>query len=80
MTNLDRVLKSRDTTLPTTVCVVEALVLQWSWYRSEDWTMKKAEHHRVDSWRLVLEKTPESPLDSKSLSNQSVSRKINPEY
>ena len=67
MTNLDRVLKSRDATLPMTVCVVEALVLQWSWYRSEGWTMKKAEHHRVDSWRLVLEKTPESPLDSKEI-------------
>ena len=67
MTNLDRVLKSRDTTLPTTVCVVEALVLQWSWYRSEDWTMKKAEHHRVDSWRLVLEKTPGIPLDNKEI-------------
>ena len=44
MTNLDSVLKSRDITLPTKVCIVEAMVVPVVMYGSESWTMKKAEH------------------------------------
>ena len=49
MTNLDSILKSRDTTLPTKVLLVKALVFPVVTYRCESWTIKKAEH-----WRIVL--------------------------
>ena len=44
MTNLDNILKSRDTTLPTKVCLVKAMVFPVVLYRYESWTIKKAEH------------------------------------
>ena len=53
MTNLDSTLKSRDITLPTTVCLVKAMVFPVVMYGCESWTLKKAEHRRIDS----LEKT-----------------------
>ena len=48
MTNLDSKLKSRDITLPTKVCLVKAMVLPVVTYGCESWTMKKAEHQRID--------------------------------
>ena len=58
MTNLDSVLKSRDITLPTKVCLVEAMVFPVVMYGCESWTIKKAEHQRIDSfelwWRRLL--------------------------
>ena len=48
MTNLDSVLKSRDITLPTKVCLVKAVVLPVVMYESESWTVKKAEHQKTD--------------------------------
>ena len=67
MTNLDSILKSRDITLPTQVHVVKAMVYPVVMYGCESWTMKKSEHRRTDAFKLVLEKTLESPLDSKEI-------------
>ena len=68
MTNLDSVLKSRDVTLLTKVCIVKAMVFPAVTYGSESWAVKKAEHQSIDAFELwVLKKTPESPLDSKGV-------------
>ena len=69
MTNLDRVLPTRDITLPTKVCIVKAMVFPVALYGSESWTIKKAECQRIDAFELwlVLEKTLESPLDCKEI-------------
>ena len=52
MTNLDGVLKSRDVTLPTTVCTVKAMVFPVAMYGCESWTIRKAEHQRIDAFEL----------------------------
>ena len=52
LTNLDSVLKSRDITLPTEVCIVKAMVFPVVMYRCESWTIKKAEHQRIDAFKL----------------------------
>ena len=52
MTNLDRILKSRDITLPTKVCLVKAKVFPVVVYGSESWIIRKAEHQRVDDFKL----------------------------
>ena len=62
MTNLGSVLKSRDITLPIKVCIVKAMVFPVVRYGCKSWTIK-AEHQRT----VVLEKTPESPLESKEI-------------
>ena len=67
MTNLDSILKSRDTTLPTNVCLVKAMVFPLVMYGCESWTIKKAERQRIDAFELWLEKTLESPLDCKEI-------------
>ena len=68
MTNLDSILKSRDITLPTKVCLVKAMVFPVVMYGCESWTIKKAEHQRIDAFELwCLEKTLESPLDCKEI-------------
>ena len=51
-TNLDSVLKSRDTTLPTKVCLVKAMVFPAVMYKCESWTIKKAESRRIDAFEL----------------------------
>ena len=61
MTNLDSILKSRDITLPTKVCMVKAMVSPVDMYGCESWTIKKAEPFQT----VVLEKILESPLDWK---------------
>ena len=66
MTNLDSVLKSRDITLSTKVCIVKATVFPVVIYGFESWSTKKAEHQRIVGFKL-LEKTLESPLDSKEI-------------
>ena len=68
MTNLDSVLKSRDITLPTNVHLVKAMVFPVVMYGCESWTIKKAEHQRIDAfepwcWRRLFE----SPLDFKEI-------------
>ena len=76
MTNLDSILKSRDITLPTKVCLVKAMVFLVVIYGCESWTIKTAEHRRIDAFVTVaLEKTLESPLDCKEI--QPVHRKGN---
>ena len=68
MTNLDSIFKSRDITLPTKVRLVKAMVFPVVMYGCERWTVKKAEHRRIDAFELlVLEKTLESPLDCKEI-------------
>ena len=52
MTNLDSIFKSRDITLPTKVRLVKAMVFPVVMYRCESWTVKKAEHQRIDSFEL----------------------------
>ena len=52
MTNLDNLLKSRDITLPTNVCLVKAMVFPVVMYGCESWTIKKAEHQRIDAFEL----------------------------
>ena len=68
MTNLNSILKSRDITLPTKVHLVKAMVFPVVMYGCESWTVKKAEHQKNWCfWTVVLEKTLESPLDSKEI-------------
>ena len=68
MTNLDSILKSRDITLATKVHLVKAMVFPVVVYGCETWTIKKAEHRRINAFELVvLEKTLESPLDCKEI-------------
>ena len=57
MTNLDNIFKSRDITLPTKVCLVKAMVFPVVMYGCESWTIKKAEHRRIDAFKLWCWKT-----------------------
>ena len=80
MTNLDSLLKSRDVTLPTKVCLVKAMVFPVVMYGCESWTIKKAEHRRIDafevwSWRRLLR----VPWTARR-SNQSILKEISPAY
>ena len=80
MTNLDSVLKSKDITLPTKVCIVKAMVFPVVMYRYESWTTKKAACQRIDAfklwcWRRLLR----VPWTARR-SNQSILKEINPEY
>ena len=80
MTNLDSILKSRDITLPTKVCLVKATVFPLVMYRCESWTIKKAECQRIDAfelwfWRRLL-RVPRTARRS----NQSILKEISPEY
>ena len=52
MTNLDSIFKSRDITLPTKVCLVKAMVFPAVMYGCDSWTVKKAEHRRIDAFEL----------------------------
>ena len=79
MTNLDSILKSRDITLPTKVCLVRAMVFPIVMYGCESWTTKKAERQRIYAfelwyWRRLLR------IPWTSRSNQSIQKEINSEY
>ena len=79
MSNLDIILKSRDITLPTEVCLVKAMVFPGVIYGCESWTIKEAEHRRIDAfelwcWRRLLR----VPWTTRR-SNQSILKKISPE-
>ena len=67
MINLDSMLKSRHITLPTKVRIVKAMVFPVVMYGCESWTLKKAECQRIDAFKLVLGKTPESRLDREEI-------------
>ena len=78
MTNLDSILKSREITLPTKVCLIKAMVFPVVMYGCESWTVKKAEHRRMDAfelwcWRRLL-RVPWTT----SRSNQSILKEISP--
>ena len=80
MTNLESIFKSRDITLPTMVCLVKAMVFPVVMYGCESWTIKKAEHQRIDAfdlwcWRRLLR----VPWTARR-SNQSILKEISPEY
>ena len=67
MTNLDSILKSRDITLSTKVCLVKAMVFPVVMYGCESWTIKKAECRRIDAFELWCWRRLESPLDCKEI-------------
>ena len=75
MTNLDSILKSRDITLPTKVHLVKAMVCLVVMYGCESWTIKKAEHQRIDAWRRLL-RVPQTARRS----NQSILKEMITEY
>ena len=80
MSNLDSMLKSRDITLPTKVHLVKAMVFPVVMYGCESWTIKKAEHQRIDAfelwcWRRLLR----VPWTARK-SNQPILKEISPEY
>ena len=80
MTNLDSILKSRDITLPTKVHLVKAMVFPVIMYGCESWTIKKAEHRRIDAFELwYRRKLLRVPWTARR-SNQSILKKISPEY
>ena len=90
MINLDRVLKNRDITLPTKVCIIKAMVFPVDMYRCEGGTIKKAEHQRIDAfelwcWRRLLRvpwiarRSNQSVLKERR-SNQSILKETNLEY
>ena len=79
MTNLDGILKSRDITLPTKVCLVKTMVFPVVMYGCESWSIKKSEHKKIDAfelwcWRRLLRVPWTARL------NQSILKEINPEY
>ena len=67
MTNLDSIFKSRDITLPTKIRLVKAMVFPVVMYGCESWTVKKAEHRRIDAFELWCWRRLESPLDCKEI-------------
>ena len=67
MTNLDSILKSRDITLPTKVHLVKAMVFPVVMCGCESWTIKKAEHRRIDAFEVWCWRRFQSPLDCKEI-------------
>ena len=67
MTILDSILKSRDITLLTEVCIIKAMVFPVVMYRCESWTIKKAESQRLDTFEMWCWRRLETPLDSKEI-------------
>ena len=80
MTSLDSILKSRDITLPIKVLLVKAVVFLVIMYGCESWTIKKAEHWRIDAFELWCWKRPLRVPRTSRRSNQSILKKICPEY
>ena len=80
MTNIDRILKSRDITLPTKVHLVKAMVFPVVMYGCESWTIKKAEDQRIDAFELwCWGRLLRVPWTARR-SNQSILKEISPEY
>ena len=80
MTNLDNVLRSRDITLMTKVCIVKAIVFPVVMYGCESWSIKKAEHQRSDAFELWFWRRLLRVCWTARRSNQSILKEINPEY
>ena len=79
ITNLDSILKSRDITLPTMVHLVKAMVFPVVMYGCESWTVKKAEHRRIDAFELWYWRRLLRVCWPASRSNQSIPKEISPE-
>ena len=80
MTNLDSILKSKVITLPTKVCLVKAMVFLVVMYGCESWTIKKAEHQRIDAFELWFWRRLLRVLWTARRSNQLILKEISPEY
>ena len=82
MTNLDSILKSRDITLPTKVCLVKAMVFPVVMYGCESWTVKKAERRRIDAFELWCWRRLSIVLWTARRSNlkDQILKEISPEY
>ena len=80
MTNLDSILKNRDITLPTKVCIVKAMVFPVVMYGCESWNIKKAECQRTDAFKLWCCRRLLRVLWTARRSNQSKLKEINLEY
>ena len=80
MTNLDSILKSRDITLPTNVHLVKVMVFPVVTYGCESWTVKKAEHQRIDAIQLWCWRRPLRVPWTARRFNQSILKEISPEY
>ena len=80
MTNLDSILKRRDITLPTKVCLVKAMVFPVVMYECKSWPTKKAEHQRIDVFELWCWRRLLRVLWTANSSNQSILKEISPEY
>ena len=80
MTKLDSILKRRDITLPTKVCLVKAMVFPVVMYGYESWTIKKAEYQRIDAFELWCRRRLFRVPWTARRSNQSILQDINPEY
>ena len=79
MTNLDSILKNRDIILPTKVCLVKAMVFPVVMYGCESWTLKKAEHQKIDAFKLrCWKKLLRVPWTARR-SNQFILKEISPE-
>ena len=79
MTNLDSIFKSRDITLPTRVCLVKAMAFPVVMYGCESWTVKKADHRRIDAFELWCWRRFLRVPWTRRRSNQSILKEINPE-
>ena len=79
MTNLDSVLKSRNITLPTKVCIVKAMIFPVVIYGCESWTIKKAEQQRIDAFELWCSRRLLRVPWTTRRSNQSILKEINPD-
>ena len=80
MTNLDSILKSRDITFPTKLCIVKAMVFPVVKYRCENWTTKKAGHQIIDAFKLWCWRRLLRVPWAARRSNQSILKEINPGY
>ena len=80
VTNLDSILKSRDITLPTKFHIVKAMVFPEVTYRYKSWTIKKAEHQRIDAFKLWCWRRLLRVSWTAKRSNQSILKELNPEY
>ena len=80
MTNLDSILKSRDITLLTKVCIVKAIVFPVVMYGCDSWTIMKAEYQRIDAFELWCWRRLERDPWTARTSNQSILKEISPEY
>ena len=79
MINLDSILKGRNITLPTNICLVKAMAFPVVMYGRESWAIKKAEYRRIDAFELCCRRLLRVPWTARRY-NQSILKEISPEY